>query len=57
MKVIDLATVIAAPSTAAMLADFGAEVIKVEAPGGDAWRWADGHAVLPFPAATYCMTV
>ena len=38
IKVIELATVIAAPSCAAVLADFGAEVTKIEAPGGDMWR-------------------
>ena len=34
-QVVELATVIAGPSAAAVLADFGAEVTKVEAPGGD----------------------
>ena len=35
----DIATVIAAPFAAGLLADFGAEVIKVEMPGrGDAFR-------------------
>ena len=38
IKVVELATVIAAPSAAAVLADFGAEVTKIEAPGGDMWR-------------------
>jgi crotonobetainyl-CoA:carnitine CoA-transferase CaiB-like acyl-CoA transferase len=38
IKVVELATVIAAPSCAAVLADFGAEVTKIEAPGGDMWR-------------------
>src|ERR1700737_301852 len=33
MRVLDCSTMIAAPSTAAMLADFGAEVIKLERPG------------------------
>ena len=34
MRVIDLATMIAAPFCAGMLGEFGAEVIKVELPGG-----------------------
>ncbi|MFP6746132.1 MAG: CaiB/BaiF CoA-transferase family protein [Alphaproteobacteria bacterium] len=34
VRVLDLATFIAAPFTAAILAEFGAEVIKVEQPGG-----------------------
>ena len=38
VKVVELATVIAAPAAAAVLADFGADVIKVESPGGDMWR-------------------
>ena len=39
LKVLDVATVIAAPAAAMMLADFGADVIKVEPPGvGDMLR-------------------
>jgi len=38
LKVVDLATFIAGPSAAVILSDFGADVIKVEPPGGDAWR-------------------
>ncbi len=39
LKVLDVATVIAAPAAAMMLADFGADVIKVEQPGeGDMLR-------------------
>lgn len=39
LKVIDCASVIAAPAAATMLADFGADVIKVEQPGsGDMLR-------------------
>ncbi len=39
LRVLDASTMIAAPSTAAMLADFGAEVVKLERPGsGDTAR-------------------
>ena len=39
VRVIDVATMLAAPFCAALLGDFGAEVIKVEMPGsGDPFR-------------------
>ena len=39
VRILDIATVIAAPWGAGLLADFGAEVIKVEMPGrGDSFR-------------------
>ncbi|HUA79032.1 MAG TPA: CoA transferase [Dyella sp.] len=41
LKVVDLATFIAGPSAAVILSDFGADVIKVEPPAGDAWRMAN----------------
>ena len=44
LKVIDCATVIAGPGAAKYLADFGADVIKVERPEGDTTRglgWVD----------------
>ena len=48
LKVIDCATVIAAPATATMLADFGADVIKVEQPeGGDMLRTLSGIDTTP----------
>ena len=39
IKVVELATFIAAPCCARYLADLGAEVIKVEATGGDPLRF------------------
>ena len=38
VNVLDLSTVIAGPACAAMMADFGASVTKIEPPGGDSWR-------------------
>lgn len=39
LRVLDIATIVAAPSAAALLADYGAEVLKVELPGtGDGCR-------------------
>ena len=55
IKVIELGTLIAAPFCSRILAEFGAEVIKIEPPaaeggsGGDPLRQAQGHR-LPVPA-------
>jgi crotonobetainyl-CoA:carnitine CoA-transferase CaiB-like acyl-CoA transferase len=38
LKVIDCASFIAAPAAATVLSDFGADVIKIEPPGGDPYR-------------------
>jgi crotonobetainyl-CoA:carnitine CoA-transferase CaiB-like acyl-CoA transferase len=38
IKVVELATHIAIPKAARLLADMGADVIKVEVPGGEDWR-------------------
>ena len=38
IRVIELATYIAAPGAGGLLSDWGAEVVKVEAPEGDPWR-------------------
>ncbi len=49
MKIVELGHYIAAPFCTRLLADLGAEVIKVEPPGGDPFRgWGaqqDGHSV------------
>ena len=38
IKVLEVASWLAAPSCAALMADMGAEVIKVEPPSGDTYR-------------------
>ena len=38
IRVLEIANWLAAPSAAALMADLGADVIKVEHPAGDAWR-------------------
>ncbi len=48
LKVIDCATVIAAPAAAMMLGDFGADVIKIEQPGsGDMLRMLSDISTTP----------
>jgi crotonobetainyl-CoA:carnitine CoA-transferase CaiB-like acyl-CoA transferase len=49
LKVVDFASFIAGPGAAVILSDFGADVIKVEAPNGDTWRI--GHKIPPQPQA------
>ncbi|HHX8467671.1 CoA transferase [Vibrio diabolicus] len=47
IRVIEVASMAAAPSATVMLADHGAEVIKVEPLSGDLWRY--GHMVAGMP--------
>jgi len=42
IRVIDAATYLAGPGSATILGDFGADVIKVEPPGGDGYRTLAG---------------
>jgi CoA:oxalate CoA-transferase len=54
LRVLDIANLLPAPLIAAMLGDFGADVVKVEPPGGDGLRFLgfarDGHS-LPWALA------
>lgn len=38
IRVVEAANWLAAPSAGALMADLGADVIKIEQPAGDAWR-------------------
>lgn len=52
LRVIDCGTWVAAPAAATMLGDFGADVVKIEAPpGGDTFRWC-AQFVPGFPQAS-----
>jgi len=54
LKVLDVGTYIAGPVAGTILADFGAEVIKVEMPGiGDAYRMLSALPVFPDADANY----
>jgi formyl-CoA transferase len=48
ITVIDAATYLAGPGSATILADFGANVIKIEPPGGDGYRALVGAYPVPY---------
>lgn len=52
VRIIDMTTVVAGPSATQTLADYGAEVIKIEAPGGDTTRYT-GPTLEPGMASLY----
>ncbi|HMG34399.1 MAG TPA: CoA transferase [Blastocatellia bacterium] len=55
LRVIDCGTYIAGPATAVMLSDFGAEVIKVERPGGgDPYRYLSFLPGMAVSEHNYC---
>src|SRR6201991_2116457 len=49
LKVVDLSSFVAAPAAAVILSDFGADVIKVDPPSGDFWKF--GNPIPPQPTA------
>ncbi|MEM6660928.1 MAG: CoA transferase [Pseudomonadota bacterium] len=57
LKVIDAASFIAAPVAATVMADFGADVIKVEAPGGDGFRDIYALPGMPIDTRNYAWEV
>ena len=48
VKVVEMGTVVAAPTTARVLASYGADVIKVETLDGDVMRQAGTHEFTPY---------
>ncbi|MDX3904482.1 MAG: CoA transferase [Pigmentiphaga sp.] len=53
LRVVDLTQVVVGPYATQFLADFGAEVIKIEHPSGDLARWIGGRSPTPGMAAKY----
>ena len=47
VRILDLTAVVVGPMATQTLADYGAEVIKVETPGGDILRDLNGRAITP----------
>lgn len=47
IRVVELSTMLAGPMTARILAEWGAEVVKVESMNGDAWRKQAGTTMSP----------
>ncbi len=55
VRVVELATVVMAPSACAILSDFGAEVVKIEPPGaGDPYRGFHDLPGMPDSDIPYC---
>ena len=47
IRVVELSTMLAVPMTGRILAEWGADVIKVESMNGDAWRKQAGTTMSP----------
>lgn len=47
IRVVDLSTMLAGPMTGRILAEWGADVVKVETMNGDAWRKQAGTTMSP----------
>ena len=53
LKVVDLSSFIAGPGAGVILGDYGADVIKVEPPHGDFWRYGNKLAIEPVADEPY----
>ncbi|GAA1852838.1 hypothetical protein GCM10009836_36140 [Pseudonocardia ailaonensis] len=53
VRVLDLGTVLAGPFTGTLLADLGADVVKIEVPGGDDFR----HRGMPYIRGQRCVAI
>ena len=53
IRVLDVASYIAAPIASTMMADFGAEVIKIEPPNGDTYRYINDNPGMPTDAGDF----
>ena len=52
IRILDMTTVMLGPYATQMLGDYGADIVKIESPGGDSTR-ATGPAIEPGMAATF----
>ena len=52
IRILDMTTVMLGPYATQMLGDYGADIVKIESPGGDSTR-ATGPALEPGMAATF----
>lgn len=57
LRVLDVGSFIAAPAAATVLSDFGAEVIKIEPPGGDPYRALANQPGYPQSQHNYCWSL
>ena len=53
LKVLDVASFIAGPAATTVMADHGADVIKIEAPGGDGYRRITNSPGMPKARVAY----
>ena len=54
IRVVEVASHIFGPAASAVMSDFGADVIKIEPPGGDAYRRLSSTPPLPVSEMNYC---